>query len=321
MSLPKALALIFLIGAPSISSATCEFYEGHSMQIITVQIPPTLSIPRDAVNGTVIFESPTQTYNGSASFKCSTDWLMGVRNNRGSNSPTSRTFPIENTGLSWQWIYWDNPSLGEGGKSYKAGGYGHNGSTNGLRIIKTGDIGPGTSISAGIMGYMMSDTLATLALQINGNTSITLQSCETPDVRVEMGEFNLSTFTELGKFTNPHAFSIDLRSCPSGINKVSYTLTASAMGQTSNPDIGIVELNQSSTAKGIGLQILDGSLEPIKFGKNYVFTEYNSSGGSFSIPMNARYIRTLPNGTSGQYDQGMSAGTANSELTFTMSYL
>ncbi|WP_342244944.1 fimbrial protein [Pseudomonas sp. OTU5201] len=321
MKVTKILAALLVVWMPSISSANCEFYNGHSQQLININIPPTLSIPRDAPNNSVLYESAPQTFNGAASYKCSSDFKKGVKNNLGGDSPTSTVFPIGTSGLSWQWIVDGTRHGGFGSSTGKAGGYGFNGTTHSLRIIKTGNITSGTTLTAGIMGFIQRGAIQPLVMTITNSSSIVLQSCETPDVKVEMKEHNLSLFKSFESYTTPKTFSIKLNNCPSGISKVAYSLSANPMAPAWNPALGIVELNKSSTAKGIALQVLDSKLEPIQLDKTYIFSEYASSGGNFSIPMNARYIRTLPSGSAGQYDPGMSAGTANTEVTFIMSYL
>ncbi len=318
-----SLAACIFIAAPSLSFAACKFYDGHSQKQINISIPSTLSIPRDAAVNTVIYESPVMTFNGDASYECSTTFTNGIKNNAGADS-TSTYFPIGNTGLSWQWIYQGNAYIGFGGGTPRQpGGYGFNTTTNALRIVKTGEISPGTTIPAGVLGYIQieSASVRPLAMATDNSSAIILQSCETPNIAVTMGEYNLSIFSKNGNSTPPKAFNIQLNNCPSGIQKVSYSLSATSGSPAVDSALGIIELNKSSTAKGIALQLLDRNQAPIQLDKTYVFNEYSTGGGNFSIPLNAKYIRTLPTGNNGQYDEGMGAGSANSEVTFVMNYL
>ncbi|MEB3840453.1 fimbrial protein [Pseudomonas guariconensis] len=319
-----SMAVCILITAPSLSFAACAFYDRHSQQQITINIPSTLSIPRDAAVNTVIYESSPITFNGPASYECSTTFTVGIKNNSGSDS-ISNYFPIGNTGLSWQWIYQGSVAVGGfgSGKLQQPGGYGFNSTTHALRIVKTGNILTGATIPAGIVGYMQveSASLRPLAMTTDKSSSIILQSCETPDIAVDMGEYNLSVFTKNGNSTPPIAFNIKLNNCPNGIQKVSYSLSATSGSPAVNGSLGIIELNKNSSAKGIALQLLDSNQTPIQLDKTYVFNEYSKNGGNFSIPLGAKYVRTLPDGDAGQYDKGMSAGSANSEVTFIMNYL
>ncbi|MGS7252411.1 fimbrial protein, partial [Pseudomonas anuradhapurensis] len=290
---------------------------------INISIPSTLSIPRDAAVNTVIYESPAKTFNGAASYNCSTTFTTGIKNNVGTDT-TSTYFPIGSTGLSWQWIYQGFVYTGfGGGTTQQPGGYGFNTTTHVLRIVKTGDISPGATIPTGVLGYIQveSASVRPLAMVTDNSSAIILQSCETPNIAVEMGEYNLSVFSRSGNATPPRAFNIKLNNCPSGIQKVSYSLSATSGSPAVDSALGIIGLNTSSTAKGIALQLLDGNQTPIQLDKTYVFNGYSSGGGSFAIPLNAKYIRTLPNGDADQFDEGMSAGSANSEVTFVMNYL
>ncbi|WP_367256051.1 fimbrial protein [Pseudomonas sp. stari2] len=317
------LAACIFIAAPSLSFAACAFFTGHSQKQINISIPSTLSIPRDAAVNTVIYESPAITFYGDASYNCTTTFTSGIKNNVGTDS-TSTYFPIGNTGLSWQWIYQGTEYKGfAAGKPREPGGYGFNTTTNALRIVKTGVISPGATIPAGALGYIQieSANLRPLAMVTSNISAITLQSCETPNIAVEMGEHNLSVFSRSGNTTPPRAVNIKLNNCPSGIQKVSYSLSATSDSPAVDGALGIIELNKISTAKGIALQLLDNNQTPIQLDKIYDFNEYSTAGGNFSIPLNAKYIRTLPNGNAGQYDEGMSAGSANSEVTFVMNYL
>ncbi len=322
MKYTRTLAAFFFISTPSLVLGACEFYPGHFQNQINISMPATLSIPRDAAYNTVIYESPSQTFNGAASVKCTTTFPKGIKNNVGSDT-TSVDFPIGTTGLSWQWIYQGNPQSGFGSMNAAPGGYGFNETTHTLRIIKTGPISSGVTIPSGTLGYFQIESAAIrpLALVISNSPSIVLQSCETPNIAVAMGEYNLSIFSSSGNSTAPKSFEIKLNNCPSGITKVTYSLSATAGSPAISNELGIVSLNENSTAKGIALQLLDSNQTPLQFDKTYVFNEYSSTGGNFSIPMSAKYIRTLPNGSAGQYDKGISAGSANSEVTFIMSYL
>lgn len=146
-------------------------------------------------------------------------------------------------------------------------------------------------------------------------------TCETPDVKVELGDYSTRDFPRYGDFTLPKAFNLLLNNCSSTVKKVSYSLSANPTAPAVNAAQGIVALNSASTAKGIALQLLDSNQNPMQLDKNYSFNELTAGGGNFSIPLNARYIRTLPNAGAGAQDKGVTGGTANTEVTFIMSYL
>ena len=75
----------------------------------------------------------------------------------------------------------------------------------------------------------------------------------------------------------------------------------------------VVDLDGSSSAAGIGVQLLDGDGNPAILGTKRPFAGYNgATGGNYTIPMRARYRQT---------GDTITPGSANSAVTFTMSYL
>ncbi|MOA60471.1 hypothetical protein D3C78_1853600 [compost metagenome] len=66
---------------------------------------------------------------------------------------------------------------------------------------------------------------------------------------------------------------------------------------------------------------MDGNQTPLALNKNHVFSDYVTTGGNFTILLSARYYRTLPASSGGKGDPGVTPGTANTEVTFVMSYL
>ncbi|QQX60948.1 fimbrial protein [Pseudomonas chlororaphis] len=302
--------------------AACSLVTGSSAVTLTVSVPSTLPFPRDTPDNTVLYESAPVTATGP-SFMCTTDTRWGVKNKLGTDSPTSKIFPIGDTGISWQWIYNGNPTSGDGGGSVLNGGqsYGFNNTTHALRLLKTGTVKSNTTIPIGEIGNFKVGTIYPITLEIDKELKFIAQSCETPDVRVEMGQYDLGIFSEIGDTSKATSFNILLNNCPSGIKKVMYTLAPNPTAPAWNTDLGIIELNGSSTAQGIALQILDSNQTPLELNKDHVFSDYTSTGGDFRIPLSARYYRTLPASSGGKNDLGVRPGTANSEVSFVMSYL
>jgi type 1 fimbria pilin len=261
-----------------------------------------------------------------------TDQTMGPCSNRGTRciietSAWSNDGYLLNIGeLTWIIPGLDNPTLGNTLQELQKVGF-----SIPLRsslLIKESDINNNTCIG---LTYTLrgADTPSGIASwgpfpsYINppclrlSSVSLPKLSCETPDVQVSMGEHFTRDFYHYGDTTLPKSFNIKLNKCSNGLTKVNYSLSANPTAPAVNATQGIVSLNKNSTAKGISLQVLDNNLQPIQLNKEYTFTPPTNTGGSFSIPMNARYIRTLPNGGSSP----VTAGTANSEVAFVMSYL
>ncbi|MGC3931533.1 fimbrial protein [Pseudomonas glycinis] len=314
--------LSFLLLPLHAAAENCSFYPGHSLTTFDIAIPATISIPRDTPNGTIIYESPPKTLdNINSSFICISEANAGIRNNVGGATALEwNALPIGDTGLAWQWKnVWGPLDIYPSGKQ-EAGGFGFNGSVYQLAIIKVADISKNPIIPAGVLGYMQRDEITTLGMSTRG-TRILAQSCETPDITVDMGEHDISSFPTNGSFSNSIKFNIALNNCPPGINKVSYYLSPSSTSPVQNSLRGIIKLSPDSTARGIALQILDADGNPFVIHKDHILTDYSSTGGTFKIPMSARYFRVMTTGGNGGFDKGMRAGTANASITFIMSYL
>ncbi|MNJ17526.1 Type-1 fimbrial protein, A chain precursor [compost metagenome] len=323
----RFLLKICLLVIPCVSfntEAACSFTSGAKVLSATININQNLSIPRDTPNNTTLFESPIQTVTGSNNFECTTISPWGIKNNLGTDSSTSKIFPISDTGLAWQWIYGEmvvpavngSPNTIEANKTYTFDNTRHT-----LRLLKIGPIKNNAKIPAGEVGYMKIGALTTVIMRLSQEVKAVAQSCETPDVKVDMGEHDLGVFTESGASSKPTSFSIRLNNCPTGINKVMYSLEPTPTTPAWNAGLGIIELNKSSTAKGFALQIMDNNQTPLALNKKHLFSDYATTGGNFTIPLSARYYRTVPASTGGKDDPGVTPGTANTEVTFVMSYL
>ncbi|WP_460421800.1 fimbrial protein [Pseudomonas sp. ZL2] len=314
--------LIILLGVTANATASCKFVSATGKpETVIIKISPTLSFPRDTPNGATLYESPAQTIAKTDTYVCTTQTSWGVKASTGSYPTTTKTFPIGDTGLGWEWILDGISRPGEAGAIKPGTYYEFKNAANSFRLVKIGEIKSNAKVPAGIIGNMKIDNLTVMSMNISSEVKLVSQSCETPDIKVDMGERDLGDFSESGSSSKPTAFSIRLNNCPSGINKVMYSLAPNPTTPAWNASLGIVELNQSSTAKGIALQILDSNQAPLALNKNHVFNDYSSTGGNFSIPLSARYYRTAPTSNGGKDDPGVTPGAANTEVTFVMSYL
>ncbi|RON02006.1 hypothetical protein BK659_23780 [Pseudomonas brassicacearum] len=124
-------------------------------------------------------------------------------------------------------------------------------------------------------------------------------------------DYRLDEFSKSGDTPRKIKFNIALNQCQRGIKKVTYQLKATT--QVIDSKKGIVALNAESTAKGIGLQLMNDAGQPIALDTVYPFNGFNTTGTDFKIPLSAAYYR-LAEGT-------LQAGTANTAVTFIMSYL
>ncbi len=317
---PKRLILTVLLLTSTPSFAFCAFKieTGGTEQIMNVNLPKTITLPRNTAVGATLFESSVYSF-GATGFQCPTAVPFGVKNNLGSTTLGSDLFPIGNTGLSWQFIRYMPArvavnALGSTTLPYHDTGYNISTSTAAIRILATGIIASDTTIPVGDIGSLMADNLKLATFRLVNTTQLASSSCETPNINVKMGQHRLEDIPNDGSPSKKAiSFSLKLNNCPAGINNVSYTLTPTSSAPSQSNLQGVINLNQNSTAKGIGLQITDGNLSPIVLNQAKTFNEYSNKGGNFTIPLNARYLK-IAKGSS------VIPGTANTEITFTMSY-
>ena len=179
------------------------------------------------------------------------------------------------------------------------------------RFVKIGAIKHGTVIGPFTVGTINYGTLVTHNVTMTGSLIISASSCKTPDVSVNMGDYVASEVTGSRGHTQPVNFDIALNECPDGINRVTYSLQANT--PVIDGENGLVSLDGASGAKGVGLRIMDGDGAPLALDKVHVFDAYDERGGDFKIPLRAAYIRLD--------DHELGFGTANTSMTFTISYL
>lgn len=315
MLLAKQLAAALLLLFPTITFAVCKYdVSSSSTNLIRINIPETITLPRDLASGTILFESPVFTQNLGARLTCSTTAPFGVKNNLGSAELGTTVFPIGNTGLSWVVLRQERLAQSYGSVILKPASYDNLSARTQIRIIKSGNITQGATIPAGEFGSLVADALVVDTYISNKITHIVASACETRNVNVKMGQHRLENFSkDSSAASTAIPFSLGLFNCPAGINSVTYTLTPTSSSPSLSDDQGLISLTQASTAKGIGLQITDGNLKPVPLNKAIAFNEYSTKGGNFTIPLSARYALQAT-GT------GVVPGTANAEITFTMNY-
>lgn len=315
----QVAAIIFML-TPATSFAVCKYSSAGKTFVIQFSLPKTLTYPRDLAIGETLAESSVFTQTSSTPYTCSEGSVYGVKNNLGSALGGASTFPIGNTGLSWVVEFKSPTGPAFRVKSYSSYGmvswntYNHVNSTYKILIVKTGNISEGATIPAGEIGTEEAQGLTLSSFISSQATHLVASTCATPNVTVKMGQQSLEDLTEgISSSSKTIPFSLKLFNCPEGINSVSYTLTPTSSSPSLSDTKGLISLGKESTAKGVGLQIADSNLTPITLNTKIPFNEYSIKGGNFSIPLAARY--TLQHtGTR------PTPGSANADITFTMSY-
>ncbi|WP_231986524.1 fimbrial protein [Pseudomonas sp. URMO17WK12:I11] len=301
---PSAMAANCALTPASATPATLNF--GASLTA------DSLVIPQDAPIGTVIYEDSLQ--KEEFIFKCTSTLRYGMFMNPALGVPSDIiTYPLGKTGLSFR-IKSPNPDIPYMREAFSMGKgfYTTLGGTYTLQILKSAELPSQNVIAAGELGQFKADELMFIKFNLANPIHLNTASCQTPAVSVQMGDdYRLHEFDKSGDTPRVIKFNIALNQCQRGIKKVNYQLKATTKVIDSTK--GIVTLNAESTAKGIGLQLMNDAGQPIALDTVYPFNGFNTTGTDFKIPLSAAYYR-LAEGT-------LQAGTANTAVTFIMSYL
>ncbi|WP_422526543.1 fimbrial protein [Serratia fonticola] len=334
----KSMLYIFvlIVGAMAAQSHACTsplvFHAGFSAADGESIDFGNITVQRDAPIGSVIAQKTTFNLAQRGEFVSCNGGIAGAKNRWGDVTLPTTTYNGETlygtgiTGISLRII---TPGAGVSAGLYKTGPFprdvdtpcrftGNNwlwtnyycGDSWGpvrFELVKTAQstssgisLG-GIILKAGVVnqGSVYSYTLKPFIIQT------VACSVSNPTIVVPMGKISKSAFHGVGSVTARRPFTIDLN-CDAGA-RVAVTL----VGTTgSNDTIGVLELNpDTNKASGVGVQILQQNT-PIRLG-TAIKTGVAHSLGPYSIPFSARYFQTK---------DSVTAGTANSTATFTMTY-
>ena len=302
-------ATIICAYSASASAASCYFTQGKEFTANYASAPVALTVPRDAPIGTVVYEESITAPSQGFSCPKSSPFIFALAPTFGSVT-TGNIFPLGKTGLSLKvknsvngYLNVDrllNGPFLDVARSYT------------IEIIKSSELSSQNEVAAGPLGAHRYGDLDLVKINLVNPIILNAASCQTPDVSVKMGDdYYLYEFSNAGDAPRTVKFNIGLSQCQSGIQKVTYSLKANT--QVIDQQQGVVALNASSTAKGIGLKLMDDAGQPIALGTTYPFNGFNATGTSFNIPLSAAYYRLA--------GSELSAGSANTSVTFIMSYL
>lgn len=316
---------------------------------VTVALPSTISVPRNAVPGTVLV--PWRT-TGWVSYFCDqsgsdtgilamtllsgTDFpgtLPGSALGGEGSSDNYRVLQTQVPGIGiaiafnaypnlctpgWVDLFNPFPSIApwDGWQCNAGGNDLVNKGQFAVAIVTTGTVSAGTlpaqtiAKTAGVIGNIPASGTSAHYLNMP-QVQIVPMTCETPDVPVYLGKHFTNALGNIGSTTPPVEFNISLNNCPAGMNTIRYRI---------DPTTTVIDGTQSvvalsdipGSATGIGVQLLDGAGAALKLQSTATFHGYNrTTGGSYTIPMKARYYKTGTNVT---------PGPANTAMTVTMSY-
>ena len=317
-----ALIVSLMFVAPA-RAVNCTLASGWSFRNIVISATGRVPVPRDLPNGTVLYTISGPAYGNNTDFAdCPT---VGTQYAETLSQPhgldvASKVFPTGVTGVGLKiatstgynfypitapydsnppggrpiHMHWNGPPIVE------------------YRFIKTGLIVDGTVSDTDLpkVRYSLDHTLNIFETSPTGvNLSFVSLACTTPNVTVDMGQANKTDFIGIGTRDGARPFEIELRDCPAGLNAIQFALAAT--GNVVDASQGVIALSPESTASGVGIQVKRGG-SPVRYdGTAYAYPEYTGAD-TYRIQFEAAYYQT---------QSAVTAGSANGELEFTMSYL
>ncbi|WP_260513536.1 fimbrial protein [Serratia fonticola] len=327
---------VLIVGAITAQSHACtssvEFKAGFSATDGESIDFGNITLQRDALIGSVVAQKTTVNLALRGEFATCNGGFSGGKNRWGDTTLAETTYNGETlyktgiTGISLRII---TPGAGASAGLYKTGPFPRDADTPcrstgnpawwtnyycgnswgpvRFELVKTAQItGSGTSIGGGMLkasvvnqSFVYSYTLKPFIIQT------VACSVSTPTILVPMGKISKSAFHGVGSVTARRPFQIDLN-CDPG-TKIAVTLNGLA---GSSDAIGVLALNpDEGKASGVGVQILQQNA-PIRLG-TAIPIGISHSMGTYTIPFSARYF---------QSKDTVTAGSANSTATFTMTY-
>jgi major type 1 subunit fimbrin (pilin) len=341
--LVRVLALISLMMGSTSAWATCS----GGNQTFTLNLPSSVSVPRDAPNGTLLtpfVESAAipnlwrcdwpasewygvraqvapafstnsgQTYSdGNGTY---TVWNTNVP---GVGIAIRRNLYVDTTTCEWHggWRGWGNIAGSWLGIACGPPFHAHSGNAGAqvaVALVKTGTVSAGGTIGGTVAQVAPVDgnTLPGLANNYSiTNVAIIPMLCTTPDVLVDLGRHVASSFTNgIGSVTPAIGFDVRLTGCSAGLVRIRYRVDA--MTAILNSSQSVVALDGSSSATGVGVQLLDGNGAVFPLATYRTLSGYSAAaGGDYAVALKARYFQT---------GATVGPGPANTSMTFTMSY-
>lgn len=336
-SLPSSIAgrvwvmlqvLLWSACLPGLAHAQCSQNPNGGAQLLSIALPATLTIPRDAVVGTIIGQATISSTGSGQGVTCGNSTAAAVYTNLrgGASTGSPPTIPTGLPGIGYQ-LTISGISSSSGTSSIATGTFSLNKGANVylvlttgplvVKLIKTGPVTGTQTLAAGPLFSLTYGGLQAAQLSLANATVITGQTCSvtTSSIAVPLGSVPLSTFTGVGSNSATVPFSIGVN-CSGVSSKVYMTLTDSQNAGNTSSTLG---LTSASTAAGVGIQILYNSA-PVSFGPDASvagnpnqFSVFTSTGSSSvnTISLGGRYVQSTATVT---------PGTANGVATFTMSY-
>lgn len=174
------------------------------------------------------------------------------------------------------------------------------------------------SLAAGIAfasGVAHADTVTVNGGTIHFNGELVNAACavstQSSDQTVKLGQYRTAAFAKVGDTSAQVPFTIVLNDCDTSVSTMA---SVSFSGQTDATDPTLLSINSggnSSTATGVGIEILDSASKVLTPDGSTFSTKKTLINGTNTLPFTARYKSTTTTATAGQ---------ANADATFVMKY-
>lgn len=306
-----ALALVLMLGMSGQAHANCSFNNGSNTGTYLVTMPTTITVDPNAAVGDTIYTvgpvgiSPTVYFNCRGSGNA---W--GLQNTATANTPATNVDLFESgvTGVSYRisqrgsYIY-PYPYF-----SLNASSSWQESDAITIELVKTGPISNGSLLLTGELARFLAGNgspITDAIIQIVRGTTFVAPACTvtTKSITVTLPTVSSANFAGLGSVAGTTPFAIGL-TCSSGTTlRIQLDSPASVAGKP-----GVIAPS-SGGAKGVGVQLLDGTGTAVNFGSAQ--TVGATPNGNLSVNYFARYYQT---GTP------VVAGLVQASATFTLSY-
>lgn len=302
------------------AAATCTFASGISFREYVLTIP-AVSVPRDAVVGTLLARVDTAALPTSGNYATCTSPGTITRVVTGTSQVSgapSYTYATGVAGVGIRYFeatpdysfvrYW-----GQGVSESYAGAWGWGGGRLGVELVVTGKVSSGV-ISAPPVAASSLDGLSIASIRLASGTTITSKTCNVSQANtsVTLPTVRVTDFPQVGSVAEGKSFSLGFDCSSPGAAQVFITFTD---GTLPSNRTNLLTLSPASTSGGLKLQLLRNGV-PVYFGPDASEAgtinqiSLGSSANLYQLPLTVRYVRT---GT-------VTAGSVSAVATFTLSY-
>ncbi|WP_083615185.1 fimbrial protein [Paraburkholderia sp. SOS3] len=312
--LPLMCATFVSIAGSQQAMAACSWRNGQTTRDYTFNIP-SLTVPRDAAVGTILYTPPYQSAipSSGAYATCSGNTPVVRAVTGGTQFSTNPyTYATNVPGIGVRFFDTDGASFfryyGAGAQEIYNGDWAFNSMKFGVQVVVTGKPEAGT-INGTLFATMSLGTLTVANLRVT-TASVTAAACTAAATQtVVLPNVSGSALPSVGATTGSTPFAIRLSGCPKGLKQIQYQL---------DPPDGAIDaangtfaLSRDSTAKGVALSVTDAAQDAIKLQTPQMVPAYDpQTGGDVPVNLAIRYYRTGP----------VVPGTVKGTLIYTMFY-